>query len=65
MKSLSHREIEGYLADFQCSNKEHLASKNVKAIMSVCVGLSTSEGAEIPNMASEGKVGDLPQEQRT
>lgn len=45
--SLSHREIEGYLADFQCNNKERLASKDVKAIMSFCVELSASEGSGI------------------
>lgn len=53
--SLSHREIEGYLADFQCNNKERLASQDVKAIMSFCVELSASEGSGIPNIAIRGQ----------
>lgn len=55
MTSLSQRETEGYLADFQCNNKERLASKDVKAMMSFCVGLSASEGSGIPNIAIRGQ----------
>ena len=55
MTSLSHWEIEGYLTDFQCNNKERLASKDVKAIMSFCVGLSASVGSGIPNIAIRGQ----------
>ena len=53
--SLSHREIEGYLADFQCNNNKRLASKDVKAIISFCVELSASEGLGIPNIAIRGQ----------
>lgn len=55
MTSLSHWEIEGYLADFQCNNKERLASKDVKAMVSFCVGLSTNEESGIPNIAIKGQ----------
>ena len=55
MTSLSHWEIEGYLTDFQCNTKERLASKDVKAIMSFCVGLSASVGSGIPNIAIRGQ----------
>lgn len=55
MTSLSHRETEGYLADFQCNNKERLASKDVKAMVSFCVWLSASEGSGIPNIAIKGQ----------
>jgi len=54
MTSLSHWELEGYLADFKCNNKERLASKDVKAMMSFCVGLSVREGLGIPNIAIRG-----------
>ena len=55
MMSLSHLEIEEYLADFQCNNKERLASSDEKAIMSCCVDVSASKGSEIPNMAVRGQ----------
>ena len=55
MMYLSLREIEGYLADFQYNNKERLASKDVKAIMSFCVELSASEGSGTPNIAIRGQ----------
>lgn len=49
--SLSHWMIEGYLADFLFNNNKRLASKDVKAIMSFCAGLGTSEWLGIPNIA--------------
>lgn len=55
MVSLSHREMEGYLADFQCNSKERLASNDVKAIMSFCVEFSASEASGIPNIAINGE----------
>lgn len=55
MTSLSYQEIGAYLADFQCNNEEHLASKDVKVMMSFSVELSASEGSGIPNTADRGQ----------
>lgn len=53
--SLSPYEIEGYfLADFQCKNKEHLDSKDVKVILPFYVELSAREGSGIPDIAIRG-----------
>lgn len=46
--------MEGYLADFQCNNKERLAGKEVSAITSFCVEFSGSEASGIPNMPMNG-----------
>ncbi len=53
--SLSHREIEGYLADFQCNNNNRVAIKDVKAIISFCIELNAREGLGIPNIAIRGQ----------
>lgn len=38
--TLSHWEIEGHTADFQCNSIQRLASEEVKAVISFCVEFS-------------------------